>query len=219
MRAPRIEDLLGRPLNEYEQRNAPRQLYVEGPMSIPLQPPKVSVVGTRNPTGVGIRKAKTLTKWLVRHGVTVVSGLAMGIDTIAHETAMENGGQTVAVLGTPLDKQYPKVNAQLQREIAAKQLLVSQFPLGRPITRANFVIRNRTMAIISDATIIVEAGNTSGTVHQAHEANMLARPLFVCKPVIDANPRWLEEVMRYGAIMLESHDDLLDFIPIGIPAR
>ena len=125
----------------------------------------------------------------------------------------------MAVLGTPLDKQYPKVNAQLQREIASKQLLVSQFPLGRPITRANFVIRNRTMAIISDATIIVEAGNTSGTVHQAHEANMLARPLFVCKPVIDANPRWLEEVMRYGAIMLESHVDLLDFIPVGIPAR
>ena len=148
----------------------------------------------------------------------VVSGLAAGIDAIAHETTIENGGQTVAVIGTPLDSQYPKSNAKLQQEIAATQLLVSQFPIGRPTTKANFIMRNKTMAIISDATIIVEAGDTSGTVHQAREANMLARPLFVCKPVIDANPLWLEEVMRYGATMLERHDDLLNHIPLSICA-
>ena len=218
MRSLQIEDLLGRSLNEYEQRNAPKQLYVEGPTGIPLEPPKVSVVGTRNPTGGGIRKAKSLTRWLVRHGVTVVSGLAMGIDAIAHRTAIENGGRTVAVIGTPLDKQYPKVNAQLQQEIATTQLLVSQFQMGQPTTKANFIMRNKTMAIISDATIIVEAGDTSGTVHQAREANMLGRPLFVCKPVIEANPRWLGEVMRYGAAMLERHDDLLHHIPLSMYA-
>ncbi len=216
MRSLGIEDLLGRTLNEYEQRSAPKQLYTEGPMSTPLEPPKVSVVGTRNPSGVGIRKTKSLTKWLVRHGVTVVSGLATGVDAIAHRTAIEHGGQTVAVLGTPLDRQYPKVNAQLQQEIAARHLLVSQFPMGRPITKANFIMRNRTMAIISDATIIVEARDTSGTVHQAREANRLARPLFVCKPAIEADPKWLREVMRYGATMLESHDDLLSCIPMSM---
>ena len=218
MRLLRIEDLLGRPLNEFEQRNAPRQLYVEGPMSTPLRPPKVSVVGTRNPTGAGIRKAKSLAKWLVRHDVTVVSGLATGIDATAHKTAIENGGRTVAVIGTPLDRQYPKSNARLQQEIATAQLLVSQFPIGQPTTKANFIMRNKTMAIISDATVIVEAGDTSGTMHQAREANMLARPLFVCKPVIEANPTWLEEVMRYGAATLERHDDLLNYIPLSLYA-
>ena len=215
MRLPGIEDLLGRPLNEYEQRHAPQQLYTEGPMSLPLQPPKVSVVGTRKPTVKGTRKAQYLTKWLADHGITVVSGLAAGIDTIAHRTAIRNGGQTVAVIGTPLDKQYPKDNAQLQREIATNHLVVSQFPSGAPVRRSNFILRNKTMAIISDATVIVEAGDTSGTVHQAREANMLRRPLFVCKPVIEANPRWLDNIMRYGATVLEENEDLLYSIPVS----
>lgn len=218
MRLLQIEDLLGRPLNEYEQRNAPRQLYVEGPMSTPLQPPKVSVVGTRNPTEKGVREAKSLTKWLVEQDITVVSGLATGIDAIAHKTTIESDGQTVAVIGTPLDEQYPKSNAQLQQEISANQLLVSQFQVGQPTTKANFIMRNKTMAIISDATIIVEAGDTSGTVHQARESNMLSRPLFVCKPVIEANPKWLNNIMRYGAVVLETYEDILYTIPLSMHA-
>ena len=216
MRSCQIEDLLGRPLNEYELRHAPKELHIDGSVNIPLKSPKVSVVGTRNPSEAGKRKAKSLTRWLVRHGVTVVSGLAKGIDTIAHQTAIENGGQTVAVIATPLDKQYPKANTRLQLKIMMSQLLVSQFPVGYPLTRTNFILRNKTMAIISDATIIVEAGDTSGTVHQAEEANRLRRPLFVCKPVIEAKPTWLDEIERYGAIRLRDHDDLLHYIPLSM---
>ena len=210
------EDLLGRGLNDVEMRNAPRQLYTKGPMETPLRQPKVSVIGTRKPTRAGIQEAQAVASMLADEGVTVVSGLAMGIDTVAHRTAIDKGGRTVAVLGTPLDKQYPRSNSGLQNEIAAGHLVVSQFPVGRPIERGNFVRRNRTMALISDATVIVEAGEGSGTRHQGREALRLRRPLFVCRPAAEARPKWLQEMEQYGATLLMDHQDILDEIPLGI---
>ncbi len=159
--------LLGRSLNDIEKKNAPKgDLYVKGSLEIPLDCPRVSVIGTRKPSDDGIKNAENIAKTLVENQAIVVSGLAAGIDATAHRSAIENKGKTIAVLGTPLNQVYPKANFQLQKEILENHLAVSQFPIGYPITRKNFIIRNRTMALISDATVIIEAGEGSGTLHQ-----------------------------------------------------
>ena len=209
------DELLGRPLNEIEKRNAPERLYVQGQMDIPLGPRKVAVVGTRKPTKEGINEARAVTELLVSEDVTVVSGLAAGIDAVAHRAAIDAGGQTVAVLGTPLDKRYPRSNGGLQEQIAANHLAVSQFPLGHPVFRKNFVMRNRTMALLSDATVIVEAGDASGTIHQGWETLRLGRPLFVCQAAAKIRPKWLDEMEQYGAVILQEHADILYEIPLG----
>ena len=92
----------------------------------------------------------------------VVSGLAEGIDTAAHQATLEAGGRTIAVLGTPLDQVYPKRNAALQHQLMREHLCVSQFPVGSPIHRRNCPLRNHTMALLADATVIIEATDTSG---------------------------------------------------------
>ena len=185
-------------------------------MPIPLLPSRVSVIGTRRPTDEGVKEARRLTRMLVENDVTVVSGLAAGIDTIAHETAIESEGRTVAVLGTPLNRTYPKENTELQQHIAENHLLISQFPNGLPVTKKNFVMRNRTMALISGASVIVEAGENSGTRHQGWESIRMRRPLFVCGPAARQLPAWLEEMIPYGAVILDKYDEILDVIPHNI---
>lgn len=215
MRAITVEDLLGRQLSARERKNAPNTLYVEGPVNIPPKSPRVCVIGTRVPTRNGIIEAELIAGWLADQGATVVSGLAAGIDAVAHETTISKGGQTIAVLGTPLDKQYPKTNAQLQAEIASNHLLVSQFPLGHVTTRADFVLRNKTMALISDVVVIVEAGEHSGTIHAAREAIRLGRPLFVCQPTVLAGPGWLDWVIGNGVTVLVRPKELLRCMRFG----
>ena len=131
----------------------------------------VSVVGTRKPSTSGIARARKLVKQFVRDKFTIVSGLAAGIDTVSHSTAIEAGGRTIAVIGTPLSESYPKENRDLQKAIAKDFLVISQVPFCRyrrqspRINRFFFPERNITMAALSRATIIVEAGETSGTLH------------------------------------------------------
>jgi len=133
----------------------------------------------------------------------VVSGLAEGIDTAAHTSALEAGGETIAVIGTPLDKYYPAGNKDLQVRLAQEQLVVSQSPIGTPTTRKSFPIRNRTMALLSDATVIVEAGEKSGTLHQGWEALRLGRTLFLMESVAnDPTLSWPREMIKYGALVL-----------------
>ena len=173
-----LEDLIG-PLNDVEKKFAPKQLYVVGQLPIPLPSPRVSVIGSRKASSKGLNAASNIATVLAKHNVVVVSGLAEGIDSSAHKAAIEANGQTIAVLGTPLDRVYPLKNLQLQDIIMQKHLAISQFPTGYPIQPKNFVIRNRTMALISDASIIVEASNSSGSLHQGWEALRLGRPLFI----------------------------------------
>jgi DNA processing protein len=210
------EHLLGRLLNEYEARYAAMRLYVIGRIPIPLPVPRVSVVGTRKPSSEGIEFAKRLVENLVMEKVIVVSGLARGIDTVAHRTVIEEGGRTIAVLGTPLNVFYPPENKELQLRLMREHMVISQFPFSSPVTRKNFVIRNRTMALLSDATVIVEAGENTGVISQAWESIRLGRPLFVTSIVESRNPSWLSELRRYGAEVLsdpDSLDDLLDLLP------
>ena len=214
MRAHRLVDLLGRSLNEVESRNAPSKMYATGPMDIPIPGPRVAIIGTRNPTKAGINYAQALARMLAKRKVVVVSGLALGIDAVAHRAAMDAGGRTIAVIGTPPEVSYPHQNAALQRRIEQDHLVVSQFPPGSPVTRRNFPMRNRTMALIADASVIVEAGEGSGTMHQGWEAIRLGRPLFIPRSVVrDNNLEWPGQLINYGAIELVGMEDVPYFIP------
>src|SRR4030042_5334876 len=122
-----LEELIG-PLNDIEKKYAPKELHVAGQLSIPLPSPRVSVIGSRKASPEGLKTAHDISRTLARHKVTIVSGLAEGIDTAAHRAAIEEGGCTIAVLGTPLDRVYPQENLQLQEIIMKQHLLISQFP-------------------------------------------------------------------------------------------
>jgi DNA processing protein len=208
-------ELLG-PLSAFEQKHAPETLYLEGDSKLLTHGRRVSVVGSRKATREGLARARSLTEALVRHGYVVVSGLAEGIDTVAHETAIAQGGKTIAVLGTPLNVASPAKNAELLDRIKLEHLAISQFPEGYPHKGENFPRRNRTMALISDATVIVEAGEKSGTRHQGWEALRLGRLVFLMQNVAD-NPEltWPQEMVRYGAQVLtrESLPDILEDVP------
>jgi DNA processing protein len=141
----------------------------------------VSIVGTREATPEGLSRATRLARELVEGGAVVVSGLARGIDSAAHRSAIENRGRTIAVIGTPLSRASPVANAPLQETIWRDHLLISPFPEGRPVHAKNFPERNRVMAALSDATVIIEASDTSGTLHQASECQNLGRWLFILR--------------------------------------
>jgi DNA processing protein len=205
-----LEELLGRRLNSAEKRHAPEAVYVAGRIPIPLPVPRVAVIGTRRPSTNGIELTKRLVEELVGEKAIVVSGLARGIDTVAHRTAIEEGGRTIAVLGTPLNVFYPPENKDLQLRIMKEHMVISQFPFSSPITRKNFVIRNRTMALISDATVIMEARERSGTIAQAWECIRLGRPLFIHASLKDLT--WVRKMVEHGARLFETADETLEVL-------
>ena len=211
----RPDDLLG-PLNDVERKHAPEWLFLAGDRELLRVVPRVSIVGTRTASDEGLSRASRLARELVVKSVVVISGLARGIDTAAHRSAIEAGGRTVAVLGTSLDKSYPRENADLQRLIMEQHLAVSQFPSGRPIERSNFPRRNRTMALLTDATVIVEAADGSGCISQGWEALRLGRRLFIMRAVVDNKAlSWPGEMLKYGADVLAETEDLLQALPVG----
>ena len=176
----------------------------------------VSVVGTRNPSKEGIARTRRLVKCLVADDFTVISGLAAGIDTVAHNTAMrEEGGRTIGVIGTPLTQTYPQSNAQLQAKIARDFLLISHIPVWR-YTRQDyrqnrwfFPERNITMSALSNATIIVEAGEISGTLTQARAALKQGRKLFILDNCFrHPDLTWPEKFAAKGAIQVKQYEDI-----------
>jgi DNA processing protein len=184
-------------------------LWLAGSAAI-AQRPCVAIVGTRKPSEEGLLRAARLARELSAAGVAVVSGLAEGIDGAAHRAAIDAGGRTIAVIGTPIDKAYPAAHAQLQEQIAADHLLVSQFAPGTPTLPAMFPQRNKLMAAIADATVIVEAGETSGTIHQAAECLRLGRKLFFLASLARLNYSWVQGFQRSGAGVVERTGDILD---------
>jgi DNA processing protein len=214
-------DLLG-PLNEVEEKNAPKSLFAAGDTGILEAGARVSIVGARKASPEGIRRAKKLGSLLARRGIVVVSGLAEGIDTAAHEGAISHGGRTIGVIGTPLDEVFPKKNTELQLRMMREQLVISQFPVGYPTQKKNFPLRNRTMALISDASVIIEASDTSGSLSQGWENLRLGRHLFITKSVAE-NPslKWPEQMMHYGARVLsdESLEEFFDLLPVRMAAH
>ncbi len=212
MAGVRTVELLG-PLNAVEQKFAPPSLWTLGDVSLLEHHPRVAIVGTRHPSPEGERRARKLVKALLAEHAIVVSGLAQGIDTIAHTEAIAHGGRTIAVIGTPLDDVFPRSNAALQRRIGEEHLLVSEFAPSSPVARGNFPRRNRTMALIADASVIIEAGEGSGTLSQGWEALRLGRPLFLLKSLVDAGLDWPRKMLDHGALVLSGMDDLLRVLP------
>lgn len=188
-------------------------LYYQGWWDL-VESRSVAVVGTREPTKDGIARATRLVKELVKDNFTIVSGLASGIDTIAHETAIEEGGRTIAVIGTPLSHVYPKDNAELQRKIAREFLLISQVPVKRyerqdyRRNRLFFPERNITMSALTEATIIVEAGETSGTLIQARAALNQGRKLFILDNCFRKGLSWPRKFADKGAVRVVDYDDI-----------
>ncbi|MEM0462403.1 MAG: DNA-processing protein DprA [Candidatus Caldarchaeum sp.] len=203
-----MDDLLGHPLDSRERLAAPPRLFVVGKIPIPLQGLRVAVVGTRNPSNQAVEFTQRLVEALVREGVVVVSGLARGVDTTAHKTAIENGGKTIAVLGTPLNRFYPHENRELQLTIMQEHLAISQFAQSHITHAHDFILRNRTMALISDASIIVEASEKSGAVSHGWEAIRLGRPVYIASLTLERNLEWPQKMMGYGAEIIEDVDSL-----------
>lgn len=164
--------------------DSPPFLFVEG--EVAAREPAMSVVGSRKPSASGVDFAQIAAELLVESGVTVLSGLAQGIDTAAHRRALELGGKTTAVLGTGITQNYPTSNRELQREIAAKGLVLSQFYPDQPPTRQTFPMRNAVMSGLGMATIVVEASEHSGTRIQARLAGDHGRPVILSADVVQS---------------------------------
>jgi DNA processing protein len=203
-----------------DAQNPIKFFYYQGDWEL-IYSPSIAVVGTRQPSELGIRRAEQLVRKLVEDKFVVVSGLAKGIDTVAHTTAIIRGGQTIAVIGTPLNCHYPPENRLLQEKIANEHLLISQVPFSRYArqtyreNRFFFPERNVTMSALTNATIIVEAGETSGTLVQARAALNQGRKLFILDNNF-TNPdlSWPKKLEGKGAIRVRDYDEIRKHLSI-----
>ncbi|MDQ0113063.1 DNA-processing protein DprA [Paenibacillus harenae] len=165
------------PYNLRQIDQPPWVLYAKGNLDL-LHAPSVAIVGTRVPTAYGRHSAREMSKELSDLGLTVVSGLAKGIDSLAHEAALDGVGGTIAVLPTPIDTCYPSENRSLFRAIAEKGLLVSETPIGTTLHPGQFPQRNRIIAGLSVGTVVVEGAKRSGSLITAKYALDMSRELF-----------------------------------------
>ena len=197
----------------------PPVLYSKGEM-LPCDEKAVAVVGTRSPTSYGREAAEALTKELSQNGITVVSGLARGIDGIAHRTALESGGRTIAVLASGLDIIYPKEHGSLAHQTQENGALLSEHPLGvKPDPRA-FPRRNRLISGISLGTLVVEAGMGSGSRWTVYHALEQGREVF-CVPgtIFSPNSRLTNQLIQEGAKLVASVDDILEELNLTSVAK
>ena len=170
----------------------------------------VSVVGSRKASGRGIQMATSISEALVSMDVTVVAGLAAGIDTAAHETALRRGGRTVAVIGTGIRRHYPAANRRLQERIANEGLLLSQFWPDAPPQQHNFPMRNAVMSGYGIATVVVEAGEHSGARIQARMAVHHGRPVILTDLVANGTEWGRELLSRPDVYLASSIDDVVE---------
>lgn len=176
-----------------------------------LTSPQLAMVGSRNPSGEGRRNAEEFAAYLVGCGLTITSGMALGIDAASHRGALKTNGTTIAVWGTGLDKVYPPSHRELAEEIASTGLLVSEFPPGTPPLPHNFPRRNRIISGLSVGTLVVEAAQSSGSLITARLASEQGREVFAIPGSIH-NPlaRGCHRLIREGAKLVESAGDVLE---------
>jgi DNA processing protein len=168
----------------------------------------VAVVGTREATPDGLERAARMARRLAVRGVTVLSGLARGIDTAAHEATLQAGGRTIAVLGSGLLNVYPPENEELAERIAASGAVVSQFWPDAPPAKYNFPRRNIVTSGLGQGTVVIEASATSGAKMQARLALEHGKQVFIIRSLVDSHA-WAKAYVKRGAIAVQSADDVI----------
>jgi DNA processing protein len=193
----------------------PVALYVEGRAEL-LRAPSIAIVGSRNATAQGVRDAEALAHSLSDAGVTIVSGLALGIDSAAHRGGLRARGSSVAVMGTGADRIYPARNRSLADALARDGALVSEFPLGTPPLPGNFPQRNRLISGLSRGVLVVEAALRSGSLITAHCAAEQNRDVFALPGSIHSPlAKGCHSLLKEGAKLVECAEDILDELDIA----
>lgn len=200
------------PSNLRQVFNRPPFLFVRGKLN-PTDDRSIAVVGTRTASPAGLEAARSLATQLVQHGVTVLSGLAAGIDSAAHRATLDAHGRTVAVMGTGIDTIYPKGNIDLADDILSNGgALVSQFWPDAPPTKFSFPMRNVVMSGMAIGTAVIEASKTSGAKMQARLALEHGKRLFLLESLV-AHEEWARSYSeRSGAVVVSSVDDIIPIV-------
>jgi DNA processing protein len=198
------------PKSLLEIADPPSLLYVRGNPDL-LQLRGLAIVGSRNATPQGIQTAENFAKSLAAKGLSILSGLALGIDAAAHRGALAAGGATVAVIGTGADRLYPARNRDLALQIAEQGAIISEFPLGTPVLAANFPRRNRIISGISCGVLVVEAATESGSLITARLAGEQGREVFAIPGSIHSPvARGCHQLIKQGAKLVETANDILE---------
>jgi DNA processing protein len=207
------------PVRLKEIHDPPPVLYYQGEL-LPSDQRSVAVVGTRSPTSYGREAAATLTSQLARSGITIVSGLALGIDGIAHRAALDSGERTLAMVANGLDIIYPREHANLSRRISEQGAVVSEVPLGiRPDSRS-FPRRNRLISGVTLGTLVVEAGEGSGTRWTVYHALEQDREVF-CVPgsIFSPASQLTNRLIQEGAKLVSSANDVMEELNLRVVGR
>jgi DNA processing protein len=201
-----------------ETADPPLLLYLQGNSAL-LSTPALAVVGSRNPTPQGKENARSFSAHLSQAGLTIVSGMAMGIDGEAHEGGLTGSGRTVAVVGTGLDRVYPRRHLELAHRIASQGLIISEYPLGMPPLPGNFPLRNRIISGLTRGTLVVEAALQSGSLITARLASEAGRDVFAIPGSIHSpQSRGCHALIKQGAKLVDSAQDILDELPWHVRA-
>lgn len=190
----------------------PKQLFVLGDLQSLLEAPRVAVVGSRKVTPYGRAVTEMLAGELAAKGIVIISGLALGVDAVAHRAALDAGGKTLAVLPTSLDNIYPSVHRDLARKIVSSGgVLVSEYDTGMPGLKKNFIERNRLVSGLSDAVLITEAAQKSGTLHTANFALEQGRTvLTVPGNITSAGSEGTNNLIKSGALPVTETADIFE---------
>ncbi|MBC7604398.1 MAG: DNA-protecting protein DprA [Ramlibacter sp.] len=204
----------GYPQALLDTEDPPLMLYLMG-QPVAHWPASISIVGSRNPTAQGTTNARQFSQSFVQAGYTIISGLALGIDTAAHEGALDAKATgklaTIAVVGTGLDRVYPRQNLDLAHRIVAHGLIISEYPIGTPPLSQNFPKRNRIISALGQGTLVVEAALQSGSLITARQANEQGKDVFAIPGSIHSvQSRGCHALIKQGAKLVETAQDVLE---------
>jgi DNA processing protein len=200
------------PTNLLSLTPPPPLLYVKGNI-LSQDKQAIALIGTRNMTRYGQKITKKFAQSFVKVGLTIVSGLARGIDTVAHQTALNSGGRTIAVLGSGLDLIYPPENLNLAQKIIQNGALISEFTPGTKPLGKNFLARNRLISALSLAVVVIEGAQKSGTLSTAtHAANQNREVFAVPGPIDSPQSQAPHYLIQQGAHLATCPEDVLDII-------
>lgn len=218
MRIDKITSTTGSyPVKLQNISDAPKELYILGNLEKLLEGPCLSVVGSRKVTPYGRGVTESLVSSVASRGVTIISGLALGVDAIAHKATLDSGGKTIAVLPCGLDKPYPASHRQLARRILEQGgALVSEYPAKTPPLQHHFIARNRIVSALGDAVLITEAAAKSGTMHTVSFALDQGRTVLAVPGNITSSlSEGTNNLIKTGATPVTSPQDILDALGIG----